>query len=457
MLNRFNTVKLDTWFKSSTRKPLILRGARQVGKSTLVDLFAKTHHVTLAAVNLERQMQLEPAFKSLDPQLILQDIASIKSAQFSARTQLLFLDEIQAIPVALQSLRYFYEDIPNLAVVCAGSLLEFAMGTKQFSMPVGRVEHLRMHPMSYFEFLDALQEFELLNILRQYKIGDKIGPAVHTRLQELQKLYFLVGGLPEAVNIYAQTRKLENVSKVHKSILESYFDDIPKYGGQRDLMRMRKVLQYCGTHFSQRIKYSNIDNSEQANTLKKDIELMCMAGLITKVTHSHCNGVPLGAELGESKFKLLFLDIGLANSMMGLKLTDLEAHTDVLNVANGALAEQFVGQHILEKCENSFLNPLVFWTRDGKSGNAEIDFVVSHGNEIVPIEVKSGKSGSMRSLHQFCYEKNFKRAFRFDSNPPSVQKVNAEANDAGTFKPVSYDLFSFPLYLVERALELLKD
>ncbi len=441
---------LTRWLHNKNRKPLVIRGARQVGKSTLVQLFAEQQGMTLLTVNLERYPALASTFASNDPEKVLQQIEALPRMPPINEQALLFLDEIQAVPEAIPALRYFYEDRPQLPVVCAGSLLEFVLVAHQFSMPVGRVQYLHMGPMTFSEFLLALGENKLYQVVTEFQLGDDIGVLVHQRLLELLRSYYFVGGMPEAVAVFADTRRYQPVSDVHHSIIETYRDDFPKYGKYRDHHRMLDVFNFAARHVGVKVKYSNISREDQSAALKKDLELLCMARVISKVMHSHCSGLPLQASLDEKVYKLLFLDVGLMNAICGLNWRTLSQFDELKLVNEGAIAEQFIGQHLQALLADSPNRELTYWLREGRSTNAELDYVVALEGQIIPIEVKAGASGSMKSLHQFMAEKQAPFAVRFDAGLPAVSTVNASVNSNNQQQAVSYRLVSLPLYLVER-------
>ncbi len=441
---------LTRWLHNKNRKPLIIRGARQVGKSTLVQLFAEQQGMTLLTANLERYPTLANTFASNDPEKILQQIEALPRMPAVDAQALLFLDELQAVPEAIPALRYFYEDRPQLPVVCAGSLLEFVLAAHQFSMPVGRVQYLHMGPMTFSEFLLALGEDKLYQVVTEYQPGNEIGEVAHQRLLQLLRSYYFVGGMPEAVAAFAETRSYQAVSEVHNSIIETYRDDFPKYGKHRDQNRMLDVFNFAARNVGVKVKYSNISREDQSAVLKKDLELLCMARVISKVVHSHCSGLPLQASLEEKVYKLLFLDVGLMNAICGLNWRTLSQFDDLKLVNEGAIAEQFVGQHLQALLAESPNRELTYWLREGRSANAELDFVVALEGQIIPVEVKAGASGSMKSLHQFMAEKHAPFAVRFDAGLPAVSTVNAVVNSDNQRKDVGYKLVSLPLYLVER-------
>lgn len=406
--------------------------------------------MTLLTANLERYSTLANTFASNDPEKILQQIEALPRMPAVDAQALLFLDELQAVPEAIPALRYFYEDRPQLPVVCAGSLLEFVLATHQFSMPVGRVQYLHMGPMTFSEFLLALGEDKLYQVVTEYQAGDEIGEVAHQRLLQLLRSYYFVGGMPEAVAAFAETRSYQSVSDVHNSIIETYRDDFPKYGKNRDQNRMLDIFNFAARNVGVKVKYSNISREDQSAVLKKDLELLCMARVISKVVHSHCSGLPLQASLEDKVYKLLFLDVGLMNAICGLNWRTLSQFDDIKLVNEGAIAEQFIGQHLQALLAESPNRELTYWLREGRSANAELDFVVALEGQIIPVEVKAGASGSMKSLHQFMAEKQAPFAVQFDAGLPAVSTVNAVVNSDNLRKDVGYKLVSLPLYLVER-------
>jgi uncharacterized protein len=440
---------LDKWYAKTERKPLVVRGARQVGKSTLLELFAKQQGCKLASVNLERHPELASVFSSMNPAVILDSLEALPGINSIAAGDLLFLDEIQAIPLALAALRYFHEVKPELAVASAGSLLEFALGDRQLSMPVGRIEYLHMGPMTFSEFLQALDETKLADSLLGWEPGKDINPVLHRRLLEQLRLYYNVGGMPEAVSRYADTRSLSAASEVHASIIQTYRDDFPKYIGGRNFARIQHVFNFAARNVGQKVKYSQYSSDDKSATIKTDIELLCMARVLHKVVHSHCNGLPLQGEVEEKVYKLLFLDIGLMNAICGLDWQRIGEINETRLVNEGSNAEQFIGQHLLELLAATPNRDLTYWLREGRSNNAELDYVIALNGRIVPVEVKAGASGSLRSLQQFMAEKGLRHAIRFDALPPSTQKVTASIRRGSGMEDVHFELVSLPLYLVE--------
>ena len=449
-MNRKQLKQLQYWFRKSNRKPLVIRGARQVGKSTLVRLFAEQQNLPIAEINLERYTDLGSSFEHKDPARLIDVLEALPGIDAISSNSLLFFDEIQSVPEAIPALRYFHEDMSHLPVVAAGSLLEFALSDHQFSMPVGRVEYLHMGPMTFTEFLQALGESKLASIIRRFKIGDEIPPVVHSRMLDLLRTYFYVGGMPEAVAVYAQSRRLKDVSEVHNSIIETYREDFPKYIGSRNLSRIQNVFNFAARNVGKKVKYSQFSNQDKSLTIKADIELLCMARVLSKVVHSHCSGLPLQADIEEKVYKLIFLDVGLMNAICGLGWNTISQIADTVLINEGVIAEQFIGQHLLDMLSKSPNRELNYWLREGRSSNAEVDYVVVIDGQIVPVEIKAGATGSLKSLHQFVGEKGVSFAVRFDTGKPSTQAINTRIQRMGKTVDVNYQLISLPLYLVER-------
>lgn len=451
-MERFLEYNLKQWLHTSHRKPLVIRGARQVGKSTLVRKFARKNNLTLHEVNLERHPALVSVFQSNNPALILQELEYIcGKGGIKIEKDLLFLDEIQAIPAAIGALRYFYEDYPNIPLIAAGSLLEFALAKHSFSMPVGRIQYLFLEPMSFTEMLTALKEHSLLALLRDYQMGDHFPLTAHNRLLELQRIFLLTGGMPEAVLRYIESGSdWEQVFDVHASITQTYKDDFAKYARQATLLMLHKIFDYVPHGIGEKFKYVRVDPDTQARDVRKGLDLLIMAQVIRKACHTDGSGLPLRATLNERIFKLFFLDCGLVNHLCGITRITVDELKNRSFINEGKIAEQFIAQHLACFGRPTSPSVLTYWLREGRSINAEVDFLVQLEQHIVPIEVKAGKSGSLKSLLQFVYQKKIKKAVRFDMNPPTIQRVSHKLAQANGSKYIKFDLLSLPLYMVEQ-------
>ena len=322
---------LRSWFRGRNRHPLVIRGARQVGKSTLVRDFAAAEGLTLYEINLYRNLDLTAAFRSLDPMRICQEISDRISADVRTPGGMLFLDELQAIPEAIDALRYFYEDMPDMPIVAAGSLLEFALAKHSFSMPVGRVEYMFLGPVTFREFVAAADEY-LSGYLSMEKIRSGVSDAVHRKLMDLVRRYMFVGGMPEAAQAWLDSQDLSEVSSVQRRIVNTYIDDFAKYSNGADLALMQGVFRAMPAHVGEKVKYVNYSRENKAAKVAAAIDLFVKARIACPVVHSDSNGIPLGAEERPAVRKLLFLDVGLMNYANGLTWTRLSGMDDMVLV-----------------------------------------------------------------------------------------------------------------------------
>lgn len=453
-----NAIKyLDRWLTKKRRKPLILRGARQVGKSTLVRMFAKSANLTLREINLERHLFLDDIFKTLDMDIIIRELEALVRNPINVPGSLLFLDEIQATPHALQALRYFYEEYPDLPVIAAGSLLEFTLADHSFSMPVGRVEYYHLYPLSFREFLVVIEPTLLPYLDTLSTSPDAMPLAAHQHLLKRLRDYFFVGGLPEAVLSFHEEQSLLEASAVHRSIISTYQDDFSKYAKQNDLLLIQKIFNYIPKVLGQKIKYTKIARDNRSAQVKKGISLLSKARICHQIKHSHCSGVPLAAESSDTVYKLIFMDIGLANHICGCDWRTMAAFDDRQLVNEGGIAEQFIGQHLIDISKGLEQPSLHYWLREKKSANAEVDYVIAAGGRILPVEVKAGTSGSLKSLQQFAFSKNTKLAIRFDLNPASLQQVEHTIRTATGNQQVHFSLLSLPLYGVQELERIIEN
>ena len=447
-MKRTSESQLEVWYDGKRRKPLILRGARQVGKSTLVRNFAKSHGLTLNEVNLERHLHLEKVFASLDVTAIKLELEALLTRTISETDSILFLDEIQATPSALQALRYLYEDMPELAVMAAGSLLEFTLASHNFSMPVGRIDYHHLGPMSFREFLTAIEP-GLVSYLDAIQPTTQLPETAHQKLLQRHRQYLFVGGMPEAVLVFAETGSLETVSPVHQRIIDTYEDDFAKYARRDDLALLQRVFRQIPRHVGKKLKYVNYSREHRSREVKRAIDLLTKARVCTAIEASHCSGVPLAAHVHENASKLLYLDVGLMNHVCGMDWLALRSLDDLQLVNEGSIAEQVVGQHLAYLNKGTSSPSLSYWLREGRANNAEVDYVISHGPDLFPIEVKAGKRGSLRSLHQYASEKPCRAAIRLDLNQPSHQYTKHAL--------LTYELLSLPLYAAGEINRIITD
>ena len=445
-MKRFFTQYLNDWKHRKQRKPLIVRGARQVGKSYAIEEFGNKNFAHVIKVNFEEIPELRQLFITNNVTQILQNLEVYFGKKISISDTLLFLDEIQVCPEAIVSLRYFYEKLPDLHIVAAGSLLDHTLNELQYSMPVGRVEFAYMYPMCFYEFLIAIDEEHLVEYLNNYNLEQKIAQPIHDKLIEFVRLYFFVGGMPEAVSVYAETRSLIDIERIHESIVKSLEFDFAKYGTRSQQITMTKLLRYIPKVSGQKFKYVNFDDSVRSDATKKALDLLSMSRIIHIVKNTKATDVPLEHEVVEKVFKTIFFDIGLSNHILKLRLIDLKN----IGLNNkGGLAEQFVGQELLCLPPYFTENDIYYWVREKRNAEAEIDYVVQLNNKIIPIEVKAGKTGTLKSLQIFVTEKKLKKAIRINTDIPSVVQVKTSVRINKGIEEVDFQLISIPLYLVQ--------
>lgn len=442
---RFASKYLEEWKARSSRKPLIIRGARQVGKTYLVRDFAKSFD-NYIEINFENEIDVVPYFKNRDPKKIIDLLSLHYGIKIVEGETLLFFDEIQSTPEIFAKLRYFYEMIPKLHIIAAGSLLEFVLEDHQFSMPVGRIEYLHLGPMSFKEFLKAQNCDNLINFLENYKLEDDFSIPIHNKLISFYKSYIVIGGMPESIKTYNETSSYIECDRIKQSIIDTYIDDFRKYGKRLDYQMLLTAFKSIPRIVGNKVKYVNISKDYQAKSISSALHLFTLAKICYPIYHSSANGVPLGAQINPKIFKLLFLDVGLLSRSLGLTMADIET-VDILELVNGGnITEQFIGQHLLFRNE-LYQNPeLYYWVREKKTSNAEIDFVISNGLTILPIEVKAGKTGSLKSLNQFITEKDINFAVRFNLDLPSLIKSSGILATGENYR---FNLLSLPAYMVE--------
>jgi len=443
---------LDNWYDRKNRKPLIIRGARQVGKTSLVRMLAESRFENLVEINFDLNPEKSALFASRDVEQIIQLLEVDLDADIIPGKTLLFLDEIQSAAEVIPLLRYFYEKMPALHVIAAGSLLEFVLTEHTFSMPVGRIEYLFMGPMSFSEFLAANGKEKLCGFLADYQLGDPLPQSIHETLLGLLKMYCIVGGMPAAVKAYTLSGDLRLASREQSSILQTYRDDFSKYGNLIDTRLLGTVFTAIPRLVGQKIKYVNIDRNERAKPLADCIDMLGMARVIYGVAHSAGNGIPLGAETNAKDRKPLFLDVGLLCCALGLKATDLHQAESLILVNSGTVAEQFAGQHLLYSGESSAEPNLYYWNREQRSSSSEVDYLLAHGSQVVPVEIKAGKAGSLKSLHVFAAEKGSARAVRFNTEIPTLCMVSSAV---ASKQSEPFELISLPLYLIGETNRLL--
>lgn len=385
--------KLIQWKANVRRKPLLVRGARQVGKTYTITEFGQIHfNGNIHAFNFEKNPEIHSIFEqNLDSNRIIAELELVVNKKIVPGKDLLFFDEIQECPKAIMALRYFYEENPELHVIAAGSLLEFAL--KDISFPVGRLQMLYMYPMSFEEFLIASSKDLLAEKIKQS--GEQLSSNVTQMVNNEMYNYFIIGGMPECVGAFINTGSILEAINIQTDLIATYRQDFSKYAGQADKRCLNSVLSAVAQRTGEQIKYSRLNEDYTNPTIKKAFELLETARLFSKVRATSPAGLPLGAGASEKKFKTVFLDIGLMSNFCGYYSDKTISKKKFTSAYNGKMAEQFIGQEL--RCTTD--RELYYWSREARGSSAETDYLIEKEDEIIPIEVKSGKSGSLKSLH----------------------------------------------------------
>ncbi len=423
---------LIEWKDSFHRKPLILKGARQTGKTYLLTEFGKREFKNSHYLNFQKNKDLGEIFDGhLSPARLLELIEFIIDTSIDIEKDVVFFDEIQDCPRALTSLKYFYEDMPNLALVCAGSLLGVVHSDSPF--PVGKVSFLDLYPMSFEEFLLALGEIRSLKFLSDLKISDTIPLIVHNHLIEVLKEYFIVGGLPEVVLLYTLFRKNKNpgfdhVRKKQNELITSYMGDFSKYSGQVKSSEIVSVFEGIPAQLARKNKKftpSQVVSGGRFSRLRSPIDWLLGAGLIIKVKITNSGELPFSAFTKENRFKLYLFDVGILGALGGLSPKAIYMQNNLFATYTGAFTENFVALEFRYKDST----PLYSW-----AGNtAEVEFLKEIDGNVYPVEVKAGLSGKLKSLNVFSQKYNSPYRTRISGRNLEINKVS--------------DMHSYPLYL----------
>ena len=434
------------WKDDARRKPLMLRGARQVGKTWLVREFAHENFDHLLEINFERSPERASLFHSNDPRTICPLLTARTGIPLIPGRSLLFLDEVQETPEVLTCLRYFKEEMPELHVVVAGSLLELALERVRIPMPVGRVQFLFLEPLSFQEFLEARGRGALAAWLASWRVGDEMPDDLHADALGLIGEYAVVGGLPESVNAFcAGDCDWAASAAAVRSVLETYALDFGKYvGGGVSIDALRRIYASVPRQAGHKFKYSEADRDLRSRELSIALDRLCKARVATKIRQCAGNGLPMGAEADDRAFKTAFLDVGMLCAACGLDMARLSDAGNLLLVNSGAVAEQLAGQMLLVAEPADAPRDLFYWARESPRSNAEVDFLSAVGGRVVPIEIKAGATDSLRSMHRFLSEKHQDFGIRFNSDKPSWLETHFTDID-GSQKP--FRLLSLPLYL----------
>ena len=441
MFQRNCLVQLRQWASKSHRKPLVLRGARQVGKTTLVDEFSRDFE-TYLYLNLE--ISLERALFDTDRSItdILAGIYLHCGKPITKGKTLLFIDEIQNSPNAVMQLRYFYEKIPDLFVIAAGSLLENLINT-QISFPVGRVEYMAVRPCCFDEFLEAMGETELRKALCEMRLPR----SVHAKTMGLFNMFTLIGGMPEVVSHYAHNRDLVAINDVYETLLQGYRDDVRKYARNETISHVITYILEKGWLFAaQRIAMGSFAGSSYKAREMGEAFRMLEKAMLLELTYPTTGFTPPIVPELRRRPKLLWLDTGLVNYAAKIQ-KEIFGAKDILDAWRGDIAEHIVAQELLS-ADYKLSTRRSYWVRDVHGADAEVDFMIQMGDKIVPIEVKSGHNSKLKSLHIFMENTNHNVAVRVWSQPFSIDKITGLSGK-------QFDLYNIPFYYVKMIPQLL--
>ncbi len=358
---------LKEWKNEVHRYPLLVRGARQVGKSYSIVNFGENEFESIVIVNFEQRPQFITCFDTLEPKRIIETLSVLSKKDIVPGKTLLFLDEIQECPNAINALRYFYEQMPELHIIGAGSLLESVISQENFRMPVGRIQYLFMKPLSFLEFLDAIGENRSRDIIEKSSWDNLPSSSIHNHLISLVKKYSIIGGMPAVVSEYASSGNLENCFRIQTIIIQTYRDDFGKYASKLKHKYLEKIFFAVPKMVGRKFKYSQVDSNLQSRDLKEAIELLEKAGVIHRIRKTSGEGLPLEANASERNFKTAFLDIGLMQNICGLGSSFLLApDQDFIKINEGAIAEQFVAQELLAYRDYFQVPSLYYWAREAQ-------------------------------------------------------------------------------------------
>lgn len=408
---------LQEWKEDKDRKPLLVRGARQVGKSWSIRHLGETFK-NFIEVNLEKRRDLLPLFAgTTDVRHLVGQLELLYNTPIVAGETLLFIDEIQFSLEAIGLLRFFKEDYPGLHVVAAGSLLEFALESIP-SFGVGRISSLFMFPLSFKEYLSAIGKPSWITAIEKADATAPIFDALHSDLTKAYRDFQIIGGMPACVKAWVESNDYEKCATLQDEIQQSYFDDFGKYAGKMDPELLRATLRSVVAQQGSKFMYSKVGGGYRADAVKEALLRLSQAGLVKAVRMSAANGLPLGSQVNHKFTKYIFLDSGLLLRILNLDfgLDDMRnfiiTSSDVDLVNKGTLAEMFVGWEMIKSYNPRMQLDIFYWENISKGTSAEVDYVTACNMLVLPIEVKSGTSGKMKSLRSFMEAKHLNVAVR---------------------------------------------
>ena len=426
---------LQNWKSDKYRMPLLVRGARQVGKTFSIRKLGESfkHFVE---INLEEAPEVHAVFeKNLDPERVIAELSAITSKSIIPGETLLFIDEIQVVPRAITALRYFYEKMPQLHVIAAGSLLDFAI--EKVGIPVGRVQSLYMYPLSFIEFLAALDYTVLIQEIVQHDVHQSMSSAVHNKALELLGDYCAIGGMPRVVELWKEKKDPLECARILAIILDAYRQDFVKYATVAQIKYVDLIFTYIPVQMSKKFKYSTIEGDYRKRELAPALDLLVTAGVAHKVYYSAGQGIPLGAQIDLQDYKVIFLDIALAQALLGLDVAGWFVQPLAEFVNKGSVVEAFIGQEMLAYDDPYIKKNLHYWHRQARGSEAEVDYLMQQKGLVIPVEVKSGAGTTLRSLQSFL-----------ESHVATPHGLRFSTQNYSEYQKIK----SFPLYAVAQIM-----
>ncbi len=394
---------LVEWKESKKRKPMLLRGARQVGKSWLAKKLGESFP-NFVEINFESRPTLKKIFdEDLTPDFLIPRLSAAVKKPIIPGETLLFFDEIQQAPNALTSLRYFYEELPDLHVIAAGSLLEFVI--EKIGIPVGRIESLYCYPLSFYEFMVATGNEQLIELIKGLPENQPLDEPLHKQALNLLAEYMAVGGMPEAVTDWIETKNIMKCLRIHKSIIDTYRQDFGKYAKTRNIEYVDLVFNAVPHFTGKKFVFSHISDSIRSRALKPALDLLQKAGVVHKICHSSGNGSPVAAEENPALFKVISLDVGLMQAGLNINYSNWLVDPDHHFINKGSVTEAFVGNELLAYSWPFERKAIHYWIREKHAAKAEVDYLIEKNGEVIPVEVKSGSGNSLKSIDLFLKEK----------------------------------------------------
>ncbi len=453
-LLRYAREHVLAWRSDPARQPLLVHGARHVGKTHLIVNTGQDFFGNLVRIDFERDPELDQLFACQSPREICELLELRLNERIEPGSTLLFLDEIQLAPRAAAALGRFAAELPELHVVAAGSLPALAPGTGALAAPTRRLDHFHLGPMAFDEFLYAIGQSRMGALLAILRVGEPLPDATHAELTRLARQYLCVGGMPSVVAARANGGSLHDCAETQRAVAADLRDNFGRWGGRFDPVRVSAVFNRLPARVGSRFTYAALVPGGRGRDLKPILDALCEARICSRVPYARCTEVPLGSATSPRQFRLLLLDVGLLAEASGLNLADLEQASDILAVRGGALCRQFVGQHLLHSKTPLFEPELHCWGREARTSLAEVDYVLAESGHVIPVAIRTGKTGTLRALHHFVHELKPPLAVRLHTDRPAVEDVTARLPGG---QGVTYPLISLPWYMAGQVRRLCRE